>query len=137
MGELMFTKLSKQICWVIIKFPDKSVKVLKTTLNPDILSRYGVTAKPGYFYDLKYGEQLKEESNKQLETLKADALAQGVTNVEILVAEGSPKKILTSLPEVELIICGETGYNEIEKMMLGSVADRIVRYAPYDVLIVR
>lgn len=88
-------------------------------------------------YDLKYGEQLKEESNKQLETLKADALAQGVTNVEILVAEGSPKKILTSLPEVELIICGETGYNEIEKMMLGSVADRIVRYAPYDVLIVR
>ena len=88
-------------------------------------------------YDLKYADQLKVESEAQLEQLKNQALEQGVPAVETLVVEGSPKEILTNLPEIELIICGETGYNQIEKMMLGSVAERIVRYSKYDVLIVR
>ena len=69
--------------------------------------------------------------------LKEKALAAGVTNVETLVEEGSPKDILTKLPEIDLIVCGETGYNQVERLMLGSVAERIVRYSKYDVLIVR
>jgi nucleotide-binding universal stress UspA family protein len=88
-------------------------------------------------YDLKYAEQLKVESEAELDQLKKQALEQGVPAVETLVVQGSPKEILTNLPEIELIICGETGYNQIEKMMLGSVAERIVRYSKYDVLIVR
>ena len=88
-------------------------------------------------YDLKYAEQLKVESEAELDQLKKQALEQGVPAVETLVVQGSPKEILTNLLEIELIICGETGYNQIEKMMLGSVAERIVRYSKYDVLIVR
>ncbi len=88
-------------------------------------------------YDLKYAAQLKVESETKLDQLKKQALEEGVPAVETLVAEGSPKEILTSLPEIGLIICGETGYNQIEKLMLGSVAERIVRYSKYDVLIVR
>ena len=88
-------------------------------------------------YDLKYAAQLKEDSKKELEKLAKDALAQGVSKIETLVAEGSAKKILTTLPEIDLIICGETGVNEVEKMMLGSIAERIVRYSTYDVLVVR
>lgn len=88
-------------------------------------------------YDLKYATQLKEEHTVDMEKLKASALEQGVTEVEVLVEEGSPKQILTNLPNIELIICGETGFNQMEKLMLGSVAERIVRYAKYDVLIVR
>lgn len=88
-------------------------------------------------YDLKYAAQLKVESETELDQLKKQALEQGVPAVETLVAEGSPKEILTSLPEIGLIICGETGYNQVERLMLGSVAERIVRYSKYDVLIVR
>lgn len=55
----MFSKLLNQICWVTVKFPDKSVRVIKTTLNESILTRFGAIAKPGYFYDLKYGEYIK------------------------------------------------------------------------------
>lgn len=88
-------------------------------------------------YDLKYAEQLKEDSQKELEKLKSDALAKGVSKIETLVAEGSAKKILTSLPEIDLIICGETGYNAVEKVILGSIAERIIRYSKYDVLVVR
>lgn len=88
-------------------------------------------------YDLKYAAQLKVESETELDQLKKQALEQGVPAVETLVAEGSPKEILTNLPEISLIICGETGYNQVERLMLGSVAERIVRYSKYDVLIVR
>ena len=88
-------------------------------------------------YDLKYAAQLKIESETELDQLKKQALDEGVSAVETLVAEGSPKDILTKLPEIDLIICGETGYNQVERLMLGSVAERIVRYSKYDVLIVR
>ena len=88
-------------------------------------------------YDLKYADQLKVDSKTELEKLANNALTQGVTKIETLVAEGSAKKILTTLPEIDLIICGETGVNEVEKMILGSIAERIVRYSKYDVLVVR
>ena len=88
-------------------------------------------------YDLKYAAQLKSEYELKLNTLKQEALEKGVQNVEILIEEGSPKVILTTLENVELIICGESGYNQIEKWMLGSVAERIVRFAKCDVLTVR
>ena len=88
-------------------------------------------------YDLKYAEKLKAQSISEMENYKNEANTAGVENVEVVVEEGSPKAILTQLPEVDLIISGATGYNAIEKMVIGSVAERIVRLAKYDVLIVR
>ncbi|WP_328286483.1 universal stress protein [Ureibacillus manganicus] len=88
-------------------------------------------------YDLKYAEKLKEKSVSDIENYKNEAKAAGVKNVEVFVGEGSTKTILTQLLDVDLIICGATGYNAIEKMLIGSVAERIVRQAKYDVLVVR
>ena len=69
--------------------------------------------------------------------LRNEAKAAGVESVEVLVDEGAPVGILTKLSDVDLIICGATGYNSIENMMIGSVAERIVRLAKCDVLVVR
>ena len=88
-------------------------------------------------YDPRYTKQLTSEGTVQLEELKNKAQAEDVENVELIIKEGSPKAILTTLPEVELMICGETGFSGVEKWMLGSVAERIVRYSKYDVLVVR
>lgn len=88
-------------------------------------------------YDLKYAVELKEESLAKVEELKNKAVTDGVLTVEVVVEEGSPKKILTELPGVDLIVCGATGVNKIEKMVIGSVAERIVRLSKCDVLIVR
>ncbi|MFY0521262.1 universal stress protein [Lysinibacillus sp. UGB7] len=88
-------------------------------------------------YDLKYAEKLKEENLIKIEKIKNEAQTAGVTNVEVVVETGSPKGILTQLPDVDLIVCGATGLNQLEKMVLGSVAERIVRLAKCDVLIVR
>lgn len=87
-------------------------------------------------YDLKYAEELKEKAREELNKMKMNAEQDGVANVEILVEEGAAKTILTNV-EVDLMVCGATGLNKIEKWLLGSVAERIVRYSKCDVLIVR
>ncbi|KGR88776.1 MULTISPECIES: universal stress protein [Lysinibacillus] len=88
-------------------------------------------------YDLKYAEELKKENILKMEKLEKEALQTGVKAVESIVETGSPKGILTQLPQVDLIVCGATGLNRMEKMMLGSVAEKVVRHAHCDVLIVR
>ena len=88
-------------------------------------------------YDLKYAEELKNDNSNKMEELKKKVLAEGVKEVGAIVVTGSPKGILTELPDVSLIVCGATGLNRMEKMVLGSVAERIVRHAKCDVLIVR
>lgn len=88
-------------------------------------------------YDLKYAEKLKEEHISKIEQLKKEALAAHVAEVIAIVETGSPKSILTQLPAVDLLVCGATGLNQLEKMVIGSVAERIVRMASCDVLLVR
>lgn len=88
-------------------------------------------------YDLKYAEELKEKAKEELAKLKEIAINERVINVETLVEEGAAKAVLTNLPDVDLIICGATGYSKLEKFLLGSVAEKIVRHSKYDVLVVR
>lgn len=38
---------------------------------------------------------------------------------------------------VDLILCGATGLNAVERFIIGSVSEYIIRYAPCDVLVVR
>lgn len=88
-------------------------------------------------YDLKYADQLATENAKRLEKLKEEALERGVKKVETVVGKDSPKVFLTSLPDVSLIVCGATGLTKAEKILLGSVVERVVRSAKCDVLVVR
>ena len=88
-------------------------------------------------YDLNYAEQLKEESMTKMDQLKNQVIAAGVPVVEVVIKEGSPKEILTELSGVELLVCGATGVTNLEKMLIGSVAERIVRSATCDIQLVR
>ena len=88
-------------------------------------------------YDLKYAKQLKEKAATHLDQYKQEADQAGVSNVNLLVEEGSPKVILTSLTESDLIIVGATGLNRAERFLLGSVSENVVRNAKCDVLVVR
>lgn len=88
-------------------------------------------------YDFKYAEQLKGELMKELEQAKAQAEAQGVQDVRIIVEVGSPKVILTSFEEADVIVCGATGLNATERLFIGSISETVVRRATCDVLIVR
>lgn len=88
-------------------------------------------------YDLTYAKDLKEKAVKLLDELKKEAQLSGIENIHTLVEEGSPKVILTSLDESDLIIIGATGLNLAERFMLGSVSENVVRNAKCDVLVVR
>ena len=86
---------------------------------------------------MKYAKKLEEKALTKLQELKEEAEAKGVRDVQTVVEEGSPKVILTSFEQADLIICGATGLNRAERFLLGSVSENVVRNARCDVLIVR
>lgn len=81
-----------------------------------------------------YGETLL---NEYIEKAKAA----GFNDVNKVLESGSPKR---DLPDkvakqhaIDLIVCGATGLNAVERFLIGSVSEQIVRRAKCDVLVVR
>ena len=65
----------------------------------------------------------------------------GYDHVETVLEFGSPKVMMSKdLPEkykTDLIMVGQSGLNAVERLVMGSVSDHIIRTAPCDVLIIR
>lgn len=130
---------------VAIDFSKQSMEALERALN--LKEQYGAqltlvavvdTVSFGSVeaYDVKYARQLAKDYEVQLQALK-DEHAAKYGELHIRVEEGSPKKVLTSLENVDLIVCGATGKSKTEQIVLGSISTAIVRYAKSDVFIVR
>lgn len=92
-------------------------------------------------YDRSIQERAQEFAEELLEGYKKEAEAAGVKNVNSLIEYGSPKTIITrevsKKVEADLIICGATGLNAVERFLIGSVSENIVRSSKCDVLVVR
>lgn len=92
-------------------------------------------------YDRSIADRAQKYALELLEEYKEEAAAAGVTDVNIVVEYGSPKILIPrELPkklDADLIICGATGLNKVERFLIGSVSENIVRSAPIDVLVVR
>lgn len=92
-------------------------------------------------YDRSIAERAQAFAEELLEGYKTEAQAAGVQNVNIIVDYGSPKtmisKDLAKKVHADLIICGATGLNAMERFLIGSVSEYIVRSASCDVLVVR
>lgn len=91
-----------------------------------------------------YTEGVTHESNEMRELLsqyKKEAEAEGVAKVDVELDRGHPRTLLAKdIPnryEVDLIVVGQTGLNAVERWMIGSVSQYILRTAPCDVLIVK
>lgn len=85
-------------------------------------------------------DDAKQQSEKLLNEYKAQAEAQGV-NTNIIIEYGSPKTVITNevadSVQADLILCGATGLNAVERFLIGSISSAIVRSAKCDVLVVR
>jgi nucleotide-binding universal stress UspA family protein len=92
-------------------------------------------------YDSSIVDRAQQKSEELLYGYKAQAEAEGIKNVKTVVEYGSPKTIITkelaSLVEADLILCGATGLNAVERFIMGSVSEAIVRSAKCDVLVIR
>lgn len=92
-------------------------------------------------YDRSIADKAQAFAEELLAGYKKEAEAAGVTKVNVIVDYGSPKSViakdLANKLEADLIICGATGLSTVERFLIGSVSEYIVRAAKCDVLVVR
>lgn len=80
---------------------------------------------------------LEKEGKEAVEYVRKEGEKIGV-KVETVVEEGSPaRKIVDASKNFDLIVMGTLGRTGFSKLLLGSVAERVVRYADCPVMVVR
>ncbi|WP_161797347.1 universal stress protein [Guptibacillus hwajinpoensis] len=91
-------------------------------------------------YDLAT-ERAEHFGQRLLKEYKEKAALAGLRNVKTTIEYGSPKvkisKTIAPQHNIDLIVCGATGMNRVERLLMGSVSEHITRHAPCDVLVVR
>ncbi|MEB7772647.1 MULTISPECIES: universal stress protein [Kurthia] len=92
-------------------------------------------------YDRSIAERAQSFAEEKLKEYKTIAEQHGVKEVKTLIEYGSPKTMITKdvaeKTVADLIVCGATGLNAVERFLIGSVSESIVRSAKCDVLVVR
>ncbi|MBO6083577.1 MAG: universal stress protein [Candidatus Methanomethylophilaceae archaeon] len=82
-------------------------------------------------------DMMSREGHEATEYVKAQCEANGVECQELLV-EGAPvKSIVAASKDYDVIVMGTLGRTGFAKLMMGSVAERVVRYADCPVMVVR
>jgi nucleotide-binding universal stress UspA family protein len=80
---------------------------------------------------------LENEGKRAVEDVVKEGDALGV-KVTPLIVEGSPtRKIVETSADFDLVVLGTLGRSALTKLFMGSVAERVTRYAPCPVLVVR
>lgn len=92
-------------------------------------------------YDRSISARANDFAQKLLDGYEKVALENGVEHVEKIIDYGSPKSIIPKKAVekigADLICCGSTGLNAVERFIIGSVSEAIVRHASCDVWVVR
>ncbi len=82
---------------------------------------------------------LEEEGKSSLSKVEAIAKENDV-KVESIVKEGIPSEDISKTAEekqVDVIVMGTAGRSGLDKLLLGSVTEKIIRTAPCPVLVIR
>ncbi len=83
--------------------------------------------------------EMRGGASKELDSLLAETRAVGVT-AESVIREGSPAKIIADVAaelQTDLLVVSTHGYTGLKHVLMGSIAEHVVRYAPCPVLVVR
>ncbi|HSN30093.1 MAG TPA: universal stress protein [Kofleriaceae bacterium] len=86
-------------------------------------------------------QDVLEAARRELEEWRHEAEQRAGGRVNASVASGVPWNVIVALanadPSIETIVMGTHGRSGISHVLLGSVAERVVRHAPCSVLVVR
>ncbi|MHA6252011.1 universal stress protein [Oceanobacillus sp. CAU 1775] len=92
-------------------------------------------------YDRTLSERAEQYAKELLDGYIENARNEGLTDLVRCIEYGSPKvKVPRDIAEdfnADLIICGATGMNAVERFLIGSVSESITRHAKCDVLVTR
>jgi universal stress protein A len=94
----------------------------------------------GMFQLLLDDEEMKEVSKSKLVKFLRKASVPGDLVATVLVRKGRPHREITEAArtlKVDLIVISTHGYTGVNRALLGSVTERVVRAAPCPVLVVR
>jgi len=82
-------------------------------------------------------KMMKENANKYLNEIEQIGEKVGLT-VEKKIIRGTPyEEIIKFAKKEDLIVMGNKGKTDIERILIGSVAEKVIRHAPCDILIVK
>lgn len=94
-----------------------------------------------YMFSADLVQELSDDSRKGLDAAVQEATALGAKRVTSQLVTGMPRYEITQLlekdPTFDLVVMGTHGRTGISRVLLGSVAEGIVRHAPCSVLVVR
>lgn len=85
-------------------------------------------------------QDMIDDAKRRLDNAVRDARAAGVQNVEGTMVTGVPWAVLVTLLEnqgFDVCVIGTHGRTGLSRILLGSVAEKVVRHAPCSVLAVR
>lgn len=85
-------------------------------------------------------DALEAEGRRALEDVRERAIRADVETIEGTVASGSPYRAILDYVEeddIDLVVMGTHGRTGLERWVLGSVTERVVRLSPVPVLTVR
>lgn len=88
-----------------------------------------------------FSEEIQHQVERLFEEYIASATERSFTDIETVIEYGSPKTIIAKeLPKehhIDLIMIGATGLNAVERLLIGSVSEYVIRTASCDVMVVR
>jgi nucleotide-binding universal stress UspA family protein len=116
---------------------------LARAINAELVLAYVVTLPVSFgpeliaFQDWDLAE--REHARKLLESLSTRCRTRGIT-VDAVIPSGAPAETLASMasaPDVELVVVGHRGRGALARVLLGSVAGKLVQISPKPVLVSR
>jgi universal stress protein A len=134
-----FSELSEPAyTWAVSLAADSNAKILLLYATPSLASLE--FPESGYYPEMARMEQdMVVEAEKRLSEFATKKGASAVP-VETRIAVGEAVSEICALAEqesVDLIIMGSHGRTGLSHVLLGSVAERVVRHAPCPVLVAR
>ncbi|MEO7736173.1 MAG: universal stress protein [Kofleriaceae bacterium] len=94
-----------------------------------------------FVYPESVVEHLAEDAQQGLDAARSQALQLGATKVSSQLVRGAPWQQIvdaaTADPACDLVVIGSHGRTALSRVLLGSVAEMVVRHAPCPVLTVR
>lgn len=122
------------------------VNVINQRLIDSLDTNYAVIFHDGRYQDGRYREDPEEIKqrfvNQRMERLAVigEALEKAGFKVKTLVRVGNPRKEILKLvaqENVSVIVMGSHGRSNIGEMLIGSVAEKVVRRSPVNVVVIK